>query len=84
MDQNKLNNQHPIRSHLRNQSKITKISPRGDGFLEEFGKEVEPSSCALTTKRSKKMPEEASKGKSESETMRKSVTEIVERMTNFS
>ena len=45
LDQNKLNNQHPIRSDLRNQSEITKISPRGDGFFEEFGKEVEPRSC---------------------------------------
>jgi len=45
LEQRKLNNQHPIRSHLSNQSEITKISPRGDGYLEEFGKEVEPSSC---------------------------------------
>jgi len=33
LDQNKLNDQYPIRSHLRNQSEITKISPRGWRFF---------------------------------------------------
>ena len=31
LDQIKLNNQHPIRSHLSEQSEMTKFSPRGDG-----------------------------------------------------
>ena len=51
LDQSKLNDQHPIRSHSSDQSELTKILPRGDGYLEEFGNEEEPSSCWWPTKR---------------------------------
>ena len=51
LDQSKLNDQHPIRSHSSDQSELTKILPRGDGYLEKFGNEEESSSCWWPTKR---------------------------------
>ena len=46
LDQIKLNDKHPIRSHLSDQAELVKILPRGDGSgIEEFGNEEESSSC---------------------------------------